>query len=228
MSACKQATDVFARAPSCWQFHDVYGTNPELLAFVPTPVLAVMLLFPVSVAAKQTATESVAKVNADGQVLSDKVWFCKQRITNACGTVGVLHALMNADDLEKDGWLKKFAENTAGKDPEARAEVLEGDNELHKCHADAAEQGQTRPPPIDEVVKRHFVVMIQKDGCLYELDGRCVCVCAVVRVYEPTPLPDTCSPPLTCVQKALPAQLGPVRAWTIATACGLDDSGLLI
>lgn len=159
-------------ASPLWKFHDVFGTDPELLAFVPTPVLAVMLLFPVSAAAKQTAAESVAQVNTDGQVLSDKVWFCKQRITNACGTVGVLHALMNADDVEKDGWLKKFAENTEGKDPEACADVLEGDTELDKCHADAAEQGQTRPPALDEVVKLHFVVMIQKDGCLYELDGR--------------------------------------------------------
>jgi hypothetical protein len=31
-----------------WEFHDVFGTDPELLAFIPTPVLAVMLLFPVT------------------------------------------------------------------------------------------------------------------------------------------------------------------------------------
>ena len=35
---------------------------------------------------------------------------------NASGTVGLLHALMNADNLEKDSWLKKFADNTEGKD----------------------------------------------------------------------------------------------------------------
>ena len=49
---------------------------------------------------------------------------------NACGTIGLLHALMNADDVEKDGWLKKFTENTAGKDPEGRASVLEEDTEV--------------------------------------------------------------------------------------------------
>ena len=31
---------------------------------------------------------------------------------------------------------------------------------------------QTRPPALDEVVKLHFVTMVQRDGCLYELDGR--------------------------------------------------------
>ena len=51
---------------------------------------------------------------------------------NACGTVGLLHALMNAgDDVEKEGWLKKFDDNTKGKDAEGRATVLEGDTEVH-------------------------------------------------------------------------------------------------
>ena len=63
---------------------------------------------------------------------------------NACGTVGLLHALMNADNLYKDGWLKKFSANTEGKDAEGRAEVLEADSELDSCHAAAAEQGQVR------------------------------------------------------------------------------------
>ena len=61
---------------------------------------------------------------------------------NACGTVGLLHALMNADNLENDGWLKKFADNTEGKDADGRADVLEGDTELDSCHSAAAEQGQ--------------------------------------------------------------------------------------
>ena len=63
--------------------------------------------------------------------MSDKVWFCKQRITNACGTVGLLHALINAEDhVGMDGWLKKFAANCRDKDPETRASILEGDSEV--------------------------------------------------------------------------------------------------
>jgi len=133
--------------------------------------LQVLLLFPVTAVSKKIAADSVAKAEGEGQIVSDNVWFCKQHIQNACGTVGLLHALMNTD-VEKEGWLKKFAERTQGKDPEERARVLEEDNELDACHAEAAEQGQTRPPALDEVVKLHFVTMIQRDGCLYELDGR--------------------------------------------------------
>ena len=34
--------------PSEWDFCDVFGTEPELLGMVPTPVLAVMLLYPIN------------------------------------------------------------------------------------------------------------------------------------------------------------------------------------
>ena len=53
-----------------------------------------------------------------------------------------------------------------------RADLLDGDTELGKCHEEAASLGQTRPPNLDEVVKLHFVCFIQKDGHMYELDGR--------------------------------------------------------
>lgn len=38
-----------------WGFHDIYGTDPDLLMMVPRPVAAVMLLYPI--------TEKVCKVN---------------------------------------------------------------------------------------------------------------------------------------------------------------------
>ena len=34
--------------PATWQFTDVYGFEPDLLAFVPKPVVAVLLLYPLS------------------------------------------------------------------------------------------------------------------------------------------------------------------------------------
>jgi hypothetical protein len=38
----------------------VFGTDPELLAFVPTPVLAVMLLFPVTEISQAAAASAIA------------------------------------------------------------------------------------------------------------------------------------------------------------------------
>jgi hypothetical protein len=38
---------------------------------------------------------------------------------------------MNSEEeVEKEGWLKRFAEKCLGKDPEERASLLEGDSEV--------------------------------------------------------------------------------------------------
>jgi Ubiquitin carboxyl-terminal hydrolase, family 1 len=36
----------------------------------------------------------------------------------------------------------------------------------------AANEGQTRPPAPDEVVALHFVALVEREGRLWELDGR--------------------------------------------------------
>ena len=44
-----------------YQFHDVFGLDPELLAMIPQPVLAVLLLFPI--------TDNVSEPQASFSVL---------------------------------------------------------------------------------------------------------------------------------------------------------------
>lgn len=36
----------------------------------------------------------------------------------------------------------------------------------------AANEGQTKPPELDEVVSLHFVALVERGGQLWELDGR--------------------------------------------------------
>jgi len=156
-----------------WEFHDVFGTDPELLAFIPTPVMAVMLLFPISEASEAFRDKQIAAIQANPQLLSPDLWFCKQTIGNACGTMGVLHAICNSGgDIDLTGWAQKFRDRTLALDPAAKAHALESDDELDSVHADAAQRGQTRPPAEDESVLLHFVCFVCVDGCLYELDGR--------------------------------------------------------
>lgn len=48
---------------------------------------------------------------------------------------------------------------------------------LHEAECDdfmqaAANEGNTRPPALDEVVSLHFVALVVVDGQMWELDGR--------------------------------------------------------
>lgn len=69
-------------------FHDVYSLDdPDLLAFVPRPALALVLVFPVSEAYEKFRHEDDAgRTDSTGTDEADVVWL-KQTIGNACGTV---------------------------------------------------------------------------------------------------------------------------------------------
>jgi ubiquitin carboxyl-terminal hydrolase L3 len=79
------------------QMHDVYSlTDPELLSFIPRPALALLLVFPVSAAyeSHRMAEDSTAQeYTAKGD--SEPVIWWKQTIRNACGLMGLLHAVSN-------------------------------------------------------------------------------------------------------------------------------------
>jgi len=79
------------------QVHDVYSlTDPDLLAFVPRPALAVLLVFPVSAAyesARLAEDSLLPEYTAHGPA-EPVLWF-RQTIRNACGVMGLLHAVGN-------------------------------------------------------------------------------------------------------------------------------------
>lgn len=153
--------------PSCWQFTDVYGFDPELLAMVQKPVVAVSLLYPLT---DKTDTKEIGKPNADNDL-----YFVKQTIGNACGTMCLIHAVLNnLDSIELDSakHLVKFHEATKGMSPTERANHLENDSEFGVAHEESALEGQTQTPGKDEEVRNHFVAFVHHKGGLYELDGR--------------------------------------------------------
>jgi hypothetical protein len=72
----------------------MFSLDDEMLTFVPQPCLAVILLFPYEEMQKFKAEERAA-IEQGGQTISPKVFYMKQLIGNACGTVAVMHALGN-------------------------------------------------------------------------------------------------------------------------------------
>ncbi|KJE97426.1 ubiqutin carboxyl-terminal hydrolase l3 [Capsaspora owczarzaki ATCC 30864] len=161
--------------PRKWGFTDVYGLDADLLAMVPQPVVAVMMLFPVTKPHEDHRVAEDERIQAEGQTLSPNVYHLKQTIANACGTVGVLHAVANNKDrleLPEDCYLRRFVENGSAKTSEERGEQLEVSEEVTNVHEECANEGQTETPSLDDDTFLHFVCLIERDGFLYELDGR--------------------------------------------------------
>lgn len=79
------------------RFHDVWSlSEPELIASIPRPVLALVIAFPTPpqyenrLAEEKKLTPEYAKTAEH----EDVIWF-KQTINNACGLYAILHAVSN-------------------------------------------------------------------------------------------------------------------------------------
>ncbi|PSR93464.1 Ubiquitin carboxyl-terminal hydrolase [Actinidia chinensis var. chinensis] len=148
--------------------YDVYGLDEELLEMVPKPVLAVLFLYPITAKSEEERIlqDSVMKEPSGG------VYFMKQTVGNACGTIGLLHAVGNVTSeikLLEGSFLDRFFKSTATMDPLERAAFLEKDREMEVAHSIAATAGETEA---SDNVDTHFICFACVDGQLYELDGR--------------------------------------------------------
>ena len=140
-----------------YAFHDVFGLDEELLAMVPQPVQAVLFLFPITpdVERRREVEDAVTEAPPHSELL----WF-KQTIGNACGTIGLLHAVANsaaADAVRADMPLAHLLAQARTLSPEARTQLLADSEALRAAHAATAQEGQTAAPDADADVDLHFV-----------------------------------------------------------------------
>ncbi|OAD76408.1 hypothetical protein PHYBLDRAFT_158308 [Phycomyces blakesleeanus NRRL 1555(-)] len=158
---------------SQWNFVDVYGFEPELLAMIPRPVTAIIFLFPLTENYEKFKEEEEAHLARHEQNISPDLIFFKQTIANACGMIAILHAIANNDnEIVGPGLLSNLLEKAAPMSPDERAELLENCTELSSVHQEAANQGQTQTPDLGDEVNLHFSCFVKVDDHLYELDGR--------------------------------------------------------
>ncbi|CCC71363.1 hypothetical protein NCAS_0H00530 [Naumovozyma castellii] len=156
---------------SGFAFHDIYSlTDADLLEFLPRPVKAIILLFPLNeffeTHKPQSPNRGVQKGGAD-----NTIWF-KQNIKNACGLYAILHSLSNNKSLlEDDSTLSKFLQTYDKKNVDATDEFIYN---VSETFSDNFEAGQTSAPDPNDDVNLHFITFVadpeSKD--VYELDGR--------------------------------------------------------
>lgn len=149
-----------------WGLVDVIGLDPELLSFLPQPIVAIILLYPFDKdpSSKERGLETVPP----------DVYYLKQTISNACGTIALIHSignLRNVITFQPGSVLDKFFKETESMTPEERAKRLENDHEFARSHEETAKDGQTSAPALEDEVDHHFLAFVQVGGRLYELDG---------------------------------------------------------
>jgi ubiquitin carboxyl-terminal hydrolase L3 len=158
-------------------FHDVFSIDePELLAFVPRPASALLLVFPVSKSYEvHRIAEDKDRPEYGGSGESEPVIWFRQTIGNSCGLMGVLHAATNGaarDAITEGSTLNRIVKSAIPLKRDARAQLLYDDPELEAAHAVAGQEGDTAAPQATDEVELHYVAFVAANGHLWELDGR--------------------------------------------------------
>ncbi|KAH8164589.1 hypothetical protein CIB48_g3664 [Xylaria polymorpha] len=134
---------------SALQVHDVYSiTEPELLAFIPRPALALLLVFPVSASYESS------------------------RLAEDAG-VDEYAGKGEGEPVNKTRPSPPLLAQSIPLPPAERSALLEKTPALASAHHEAASQGQTAAPDAQDDVDLHYVCFVKTDdGTLWELDGR--------------------------------------------------------
>ena len=160
------------------QFHEVYSlSEPALLEFLPRPAHALLLVFPVTETyEKFRRDEDESRPDYSGSGAEEPVIWFKQTIRNACGLIGLLHAITNGGAREQvvaGSDLEKLIRQALPLDPIKRADLLYESKTLEAAHQNAAAGGDTKAPDAEAAIDLHFVAFIKdKENNLWELDGR--------------------------------------------------------
>lgn len=160
--------------PNKYELVDVYGLDEGTLGTLHKPVLAFILLFPCSENYEAHRRQEDETLKKNPPKAPENLFYMKQYLRNACGTVALFHAVLNnMDRLDvKDGPLKKFFEKAKGLTPEERGKLLEQDQDIIKIHQSLAPEGQTAAPNAEDNVYFHYAALCNINGELFELDGR--------------------------------------------------------
>jgi ubiquitin carboxyl-terminal hydrolase L3 len=168
---------------SLYEFIDVFSTEDWALDMIPQPIAAVLMLYPLTEAHQETSNTSTKDdTTKEAPPPQDSsVWFIKQRIGNACGTIALLHALFNIPEslrisnFRPNSYLQTFSDDCSLLlDPIAKAERLENDPFVAQLHDDATSSSvnATDRGHLDDDIVTHFIALVHVGGRLYELDGR--------------------------------------------------------
>lgn len=160
--------------PATFSIGEVFGFDEELLAFVPQPVLGIIVCL------ERTAGKSEYNAIRTGSAEDyDKVSFYMHQsrvLDNACGIIACLHAVFNSPvvDVDPSSVLGRYRGANERTTPTEKCKSLEQNVEFQNIHKTHASKGQSRAINSDQSkVRHHFIAyVLDKEGkTLVELDG---------------------------------------------------------
>ncbi|KAL0062044.1 ubiquitinyl hydrolase 1 [Marasmius tenuissimus] len=158
-------------------YNDIYSLDPEMLASIPRPVKAVIVVFPYRERRGTRDAEDARQQEGGNSNLHEKVFWMKQRIRDACGAMAIVHSLANTPvTLTPDSPLSLFYNSARGKAPLERSALFETTPEFATIHSSVTTIGQCNLPDNDEEVEAGYIAFVpyQGDGGemkIAELDG---------------------------------------------------------
>eukprot|EP01054_Gregarina_sp_Poly1_P009121 Gregarina_sp_Poly_1__9120@NODE_55_length_17436_cov_154_331798_g47_i0_p10_GENE_NODE_55_length_17436_cov_154_331798_g47_i0NODE_55_length_17436_cov_154_331798_g47_i0_p10_ORF_typecomplete_len229_score41_79Peptidase_C12/PF01088_21/9_5e54Josephin/PF02099_17/0_26_NODE_55_length_17436_cov_154_331798_g47_i01062111307 len=161
------------KGPADVQIVDLWAFQDWAIDLLPKPVLALIFVFPLTPGFRRRYN---SELEAKIEKKCEGIWFTRQTIPNACGTIALLHILMNIRGqrnkfhFDVDGPLDKLRKGFENMNPTERAKAMERDTALETAHQAVEQKGVTTVSK--EEVAEHYVALIQLGGKLYELDGR--------------------------------------------------------
>lgn len=161
------------------QFYDVYSLDePELLAHIPRPALALLVIFPLTKAwDHDRRIEDADKAEYAGSGDQEPVIWFEQTIGHACGSIGLLHCAMNGPASKfilPNTTLSQIREDAIPLAKANRAQMLYDSKAFEDAHQSVASFGATVAPTKEEGDRlgQHFVSFVKADdGHLWELEG---------------------------------------------------------
>lgn len=157
-------------------FYDVYSLDSqEELQHIPRPALALLVIIPLTPSwAADRVAEDADKETYAGQGESEPVIWFKQTIGNACGSIGLLHSVINgpaAEFITPNSTFDNIRKAAIPLPMTERADMLYNNQAFEDAHKSVENNGDSYTDPEVKRQGGHFVAFVKSEGRLWELEG---------------------------------------------------------
>ncbi|KAK8100802.1 Ubiquitin carboxyl-terminal hydrolase 2 [Apiospora kogelbergensis] len=145
-------------APS-FQIRELWGLDPEALAFLPRPVHGLIFLYQYN---EEDEDEDMAEKREE---CPEGLWFGNQTTANACATVAIMNILMNASDPGFGPELTEFKAATANLPPPQRGQCST------RMTSFVGYTTEWEKEQVKKAATNHYIAYVPVAGRVWELDG---------------------------------------------------------